>query len=101
MSHGGFFRGRRNLFKGPKAANSITNRIGLPTHIPKEKIVIFISSLITNIIIKQDILKNISPVFPPRINIKGGGVHQWVHDVWSTMFNQCYKTLTLRVGEQY
>ena len=27
----------------------------------------------------------------PRINIKGGGVHQW-YNVWSTMFNQCCKT---------
>ena len=25
------------------------------------------------------------------INIMNWGVHQWVQDVWSTMFNQCYK----------
>ena len=25
----------------------------------------------------------------PRIKIEGGGVHQWVHDVWLTMFNLC------------
>ena len=30
----------------------------------------------------------------PRINIKGGGVH----DVWSTMFNQCYKTVFLGIN---
>ena len=29
----------------------------------------------------------------PWLNIKGAGVHQWVHDVWSTMFNQYYKTV--------
>ena len=34
----------------------------------------------------------------PRIHIKGGGVHQWVHDVWSTMFNQCYKTVFFSIN---
>ena len=38
----------------------------------------------------------------PRINIKGGGVHQSVvHEVWLTMFNQSYKTVFFSINFKF